>query len=75
MGRGQGHWHIFGWEQFMTCNVQRGDQKTFTNLLQTIPNPYNMFHHPATPSGRTLFMVWYLRQRLRIKVQSCPVLR
>ena len=42
MGQGHKHWQI-SWEgQIITCNVQRGDPSTLTNLLQPLSKMYNL---------------------------------
>ena len=37
--------------------------------------PFFFFLVQTKMSWRTQFIIWYSRQRLRIKVQSCPVLQ
>ena len=42
MGQGHEHWQIFGEEEIITCNVQRGDPSTLTNLVQSLSELYNL---------------------------------
>ena len=74
MGYGHKHWHTFGEEQIITCNVQRGDPSTLTNLVQPLPKLYNLLpKRKQFPNATVLVQHFFFRhQRLRGEgVQKC----